>query len=110
MTTKSGFILTARAMDDLDSIWHHIAGASGDAMADRVESDIRRAIGRLVDFPRLGHPLDGIAPSAVRFWPVHRFLVVYLHETDPLVVMRVAHGSRDLPVMLDDIGLKNFEE
>jgi plasmid stabilization system protein ParE len=103
VTAKSGFILTARAMDDLDVIWHHIASATGVAMADKVEGDVQRGIGRLVEHPRLGHTMPDVAPGSVRFWPIHRFLVVYLPDTDPLVVMRVAHGSQDLRALFHDI-------
>lgn len=51
---------------------------------------------RLAEAPGLGHFREDLAPEPVRFWPVYSYLIVYLPDSDPLQVLRVLHGARDV--------------
>lgn len=53
----------------------------------------------LVRMPGMGHRRPDLDPS-LRFWPVHRWLVAYRPESDPLEIVRVLGGWLDLPRVL----------
>ena len=51
---------------------------------------------RLADFPQRGHRrADGDDPR-YRFWVVYPYLIVYIPDTDPLQVIRIVSGYRNL--------------
>jgi len=81
---------------DIHGIWNYIAQNSI-AAADRVEREIHEAIKKLAARPNLGHFRDDVAPRIYRFYPVHRYLIIYRIEADTLIVVRVIHGARNLP-------------
>src|SRR5438067_2952627 len=98
--------LTTEARDDLYSIWHHIALRNLDA-ADRVRDQIEEACQQLADLPLMGHLRDDLAPSGIRFWPVYKYLIIYRRDTEPIRVLRIIHGSRDVPAILEGLSLGN---
>jgi plasmid stabilization system protein ParE len=96
------FQLSPQAIEDLDRIWSFIAEDNRDA-ADRVELEIVDACRRLAQYPLIGVRRQDITPLAVRFWTVTKFpsyLIVYRPETNPLQVIAVLHGKRDLREVL----------
>lgn len=52
----------------------------------------------------MGHVREDLVEvdSALRFWPVYSYVIVYRAETDPLEVVRVLHGARDVRAILGD--------
>lgn len=98
------FQLTPRALNDLDNIWNYIAVDNVGA-ADRVESAILSACGRLARSPMLGSKRIEITSLPVRFWTVTRFpdyVVVYRPATRPLQVVAVLHGKRNIKTVLEE--------
>ncbi|GMV97574.1 MAG: type II toxin-antitoxin system RelE/ParE family toxin [Phycisphaerae bacterium] len=95
------FELTAKARDDLFDIWNDIAKTSPDA-ADRVIHDLEAAMQRAAEFPLLGFRRPDVRERRYRFWVVYSYLIVYLPDTDPLQVIRVVHGRRDVPTVLKE--------
>jgi plasmid stabilization system protein ParE len=55
---------------------------------------------RLAEFPGLGHRRADIGDPRYHFWAVSSYLIVCIPDTNPLQVIRVVSGYRDLPVML----------
>lgn len=97
------FQFTAQAMEDLDSIWWFIAQDNRVA-ADRVEMEIVATCRRLAKHPRMGTKRQDITSFPVRFWTVTKFpnyVIAYRPETDPLQVIAVLHGKRDLKRVLE---------
>jgi plasmid stabilization system protein ParE len=43
-----------------------------------------------------------LADGAVRFWPVFSYLVVYRSDTNPIQIVRVLHGKRDVRRLLEE--------
>ncbi len=78
---------------DLDEIWEYVAADSLDA-ADRVCQEIYEAIGALVPFPRQGHNRSDLTSRPLRFQRVRDYLIAYIPEEKPLVVIAVLHGRR----------------
>lgn len=97
------YLLTPRALNDLDAIWNYIAQDSEDA-ASRVESAIFAACESLARHPLLGNRHTEITSLPVRFWVVTRypnFIIVYRPETRPLQIISVVHGKRDIGALLE---------
>jgi plasmid stabilization system protein ParE len=98
----TAYQLTPRALSDLDDLWNYIAEDSVEA-ANRVESAILAACDSLARHPLLGSKRSEITPLPVRFWTVSRFpnfIVVYRPDTNPLQVIAVLHGKRNIRAVL----------
>jgi plasmid stabilization system protein ParE len=90
--------LTPQAIEDLDAIWWIIAKDNREA-AERVEMEILATCRRLARHPRMGTKRQDVTILPVRFWTITKFpnyVIVYRPETDPLQVVAVLHGKRDL--------------
>lgn len=92
----SGYRLTESAEADLDDILGFIAGRDGISRALHVYEAFVAAFERLADSPGIGTPKPHLTDDPVRWWPVFRFLVVYDAEREPIDILRVIHGARDL--------------
>lgn len=92
---KKSFVLTPQAESDVFEIWDHIAEDSV-INADQVRDQVFEAFQKLADMPGMGHVREDLADQRHRFWPVYSYLVVYREETDPLQIIAVVHGSREL--------------
>jgi plasmid stabilization system protein ParE len=101
--------LTSQAIEDLDAIWWTIAEDNRDA-AEQVprhtgagEVEILATCQRLARHPRIGAKRQDITMLPVRFWTITKFpnyVIVYRPETNPLQVVAVLHGKRDLREVL----------
>ena len=96
----SQYLLTPVADADLEEIWLYVAEQSGAARADALEDQLHSAMVRLGEMPGMGHLRTDLADEALRFWAVHRFLIIYRPETRPLQILRVLHGARDVRAIL----------
>jgi plasmid stabilization system protein ParE len=92
------FELAKRALNDLQSIWELVSEDSFDA-ADRLLEDFYRAFGDLAEMPGIGHKRQDLTERDVLFWRLHSYLIVY-KSSDPLRVVRIFHGKRDVKKLL----------
>jgi plasmid stabilization system protein ParE len=88
-------VIAEEALADLDEIWSFIAQDSP-TTADRVIDEIYAAIYRLADFPRMGHLRDDLIQEPLRFWSVYHYLIIYRSEKQPIEIVRVVSGYRDI--------------
>jgi plasmid stabilization system protein ParE len=98
----SEYQLTSKAEDDLFAIWSFIAQDNLEA-ADRVEAAIYRACAFLAVGPLRGHMRRDLTDLPVRFWTVLRYpsyVIVYDPVTQPLQILRILHGARDIAALL----------
>jgi plasmid stabilization system protein ParE len=98
----SGYQFTPQASEDLLDIWSFIARDNPEA-ADRVEAAVYRACDLLADSPLAGRMRKDITAFPLRFWVVHpysNYLIVYDPEKQPLQIIRILHGARDLAGVL----------
>jgi plasmid stabilization system protein ParE len=93
------FILSPAARQDLSDIWNYIAAADIDA-ADRVRDAIFAAIDQLVAMPGMGHLREDLVDEPLRFWRVYSYLIIYRPQTDPLEIVRILSGYRDIQSMV----------
>jgi len=94
------FVLSPQALDDLDQIWFQLMQDSIDA-ADKVERELRKTIRLLGERPEIRHRHEDLTDLPVKFWPVSSYLIVYDAETRPVEIVRVLHGARDVPRLLE---------
>jgi toxin ParE1/3/4 len=88
--------LSPEARDDLQGIWVYIA-QDNPAAADKLEGDIYAACELLAKSPHLGHKRPDLTEEPVLFWPVRgQYLVIYLAEAEPLKIVRILHGARNV--------------
>jgi antitoxin ParD1/3/4/toxin ParE1/3/4 len=95
----SGFKLSPEAFRDIEEIWEFIAEDNLDA-ADRVREKIFTACEKIAELPGMGHLRKDLADEALRFWPVYSYLIIYRPDVEPLEIVRVLHGARDVERLL----------
>ena len=95
----AGFRLSPGAEADIDEIWLYIANDSVTA-ANRVRDRILADLRRLAEWPLIGHTREDIASAKFRFSRVGRYQIVYRPGTNPLEIVRVLGGERDLVRLL----------
>ena len=93
----NGFVLSDEARSDLFAVWAFVAGDNPHA-ADKLERDILQGCAALAKRPDIGHRRrDLCADAGVRFHTVRTwYLIVYEIDTDPLRIVRILHGARDV--------------
>lgn len=91
----STYILSPAAADDIQSI-HRYIRQSNPTAADEVAQELRENMRLIARHPGIGHTRDEIEDDSIRFWPVFSKLIVYRSNTNPVAILRVIHGARDL--------------
>jgi antitoxin ParD1/3/4 len=93
---------TPDAVDDIDAIWSFIAQDNPEA-AYSVEEEIAAACAWLAERPLRGHVRRDLTKLPVRFWTLPQYpnyIIIYRPETQPLEIIRVLHGMRDIKRIL----------
>lgn len=96
----SPYRLTPAARSDLVEINAYIREDSGPRRAGAVRNELRLAMRKIASSPEIGHLREDLSDAPLRFWPVYKFLVVYRPDTQPLEIVRVLHGRRDVQAIL----------
>lgn len=97
----SHFVISPAARLDLEEIWNYYAlELQNTDAADRIRDEIFAAFAKLARTPGMGHFRNDLAKEPVRFWHVPSFLIIYRAEKQPLEVVRVLHGARDVEAIL----------
>ena len=95
------YTLGTAACQDLDDIWDYIARDSVDA-ADRWIAKLFAAFEALGATPGMGHKRDDLTSYPVLFWPVGAYLILYRATREPIEILAVTQGSRDIPAFLSN--------
>jgi toxin ParE1/3/4 len=89
-----------RAEADLDDIWYYVAKESGSIeIANRLIDSITSRFFRLASHPHLGRSRADDFGISSRSFPVGEYLIVYWVENEDVLILRVAHGSRDIEAL-----------
>jgi toxin ParE1/3/4 len=83
-----------RSQRDLNEIWDRIAEDDRPA-GERFTEAIRQKCRLLADNPRMVRARDELR-QGLRSFPVGRFLIFYRQLDQGIVVVRVAHGAREI--------------
>lgn len=91
--------VSGRARTDLDEIWLYIAQDNINA-ADKLIQTIVLRFTKLAHLPDLGRRREELAPR-LRSFPVGRFVIFYRQMNHGIEIVRVLHGTRDLPPLFE---------
>jgi antitoxin ParD1/3/4 len=94
----SAYVFAPQAEEDLFGIWSYIAQDSLEA-ADRMESEVYRTCVFLASTPYAGHSRPDLTELPVKFWTLPRFsryIIVYDPVPQPLRILRILHGAKNL--------------
>jgi toxin ParE1/3/4 len=92
----------ARRRPRSDSSLAHLKNKASTEIANRVEAAIRDKIAYLAGRPGSGHWRKDLTKEKVKFFPIYSYLIVYRPETNPLQVVAILHGRRDIEELLKD--------
>jgi plasmid stabilization system protein ParE len=86
----------SKFIDDLTEAYAYLAERSPSA-ADRLPDDVEAVADLLAAFPSFGRPRD-VLRAGVRPYRLPRFqyIVIYRHEDDTIMFLRLLHGARDI--------------
>ncbi len=101
---KRLFVLTPEARNDFRSILADIAEDSPEA-AERLRSQFYAEMQQLGRFPGIGHYHDELLGRKYRFWNFRHYVVAYAWEANPIQVISVIHGARDLAAFFSAVKL-----
>lgn len=96
-----GFILSVPASRDTDEILEYILNADGPERALHVMNHLYEGLRRISDSRQVGHRREDLTSAPVLFYRVWSFMVVYNPDSEPVEIIRVLHGARDLKTLLD---------
>jgi antitoxin ParD1/3/4 len=95
----NSYVLTPAAEGDLLKLLDYLDGDGPRAVLTVVEA-LDEAMQLLADNPGIGHLRPDLTHQDVRFWSVFEYLVIYRQDTEPLEIVRVLHGKRDVGRLL----------
>jgi plasmid stabilization system protein ParE len=96
---KRRFRLTPEARADIQEILLDVAADSPDA-AERLRSEFYEALQRLGRSPGIGHFHEELLDRRYRFWNFYSYVVCYAWRKQPIQIIAVVHGARDLATFL----------
>jgi plasmid stabilization system protein ParE len=100
---SQAYRLTERAEADVEAIADFVAADSIDA-AMKVVLALDEPFVLRASRPGVGHARDCLTDRPLKFWSVYSYLVVYEPAADPLTIVAVLHGARDVARILKKIG------
>ena len=95
----AGYWVSAEAEDDLFEIWQRIAEDSVD-LANRIDHEFRELFASLGQMRGQGHARRDLTGKPVLFFPLYSFLVVYQPATNPIRILAVLRGRRNVKRIL----------
>jgi plasmid stabilization system protein ParE len=95
----SPWIISPAAARDLDGIIEYIAIEQQEPEAARkLTDDFISAFDMLADAPQAGRVRPDLSGDQVRWWVLHRYLIVY-QPTEQVRILRVIHGSQEIEAL-----------
>ncbi|KIC35905.1 hypothetical protein RA27_22490 [Ruegeria sp. ANG-R] len=93
------FLLTPRALSDLDAIAEYTIVHWGRQQAETYISDLISRMEWLAADPNLGTPRDEVAPG-YRSFPQGQHVLFYLVDQDHIAIIGIPHKSMDIEAHL----------
>lgn len=89
------FRLSPEASQDIIEIYEYIAQDSVEA-AQRVRLELLKAMRGLAEMPGNGHRREDLTKGPVLFWTVRSYQAIYRTRGQPLDIVAVLHGKRNI--------------
>lgn len=99
--------LSRRAVADIDQELAHLTVSASASVAGRFLLALHEALDEVEEHPRIGVAVAPLTPTldGLRRWQVAGsfadWLIFYRLDGDGVEVIRVLHGSRDIPAVFD---------
>jgi plasmid stabilization system protein ParE len=94
---RARYILAPAAQEDLVAIRDYYLKAAGFRIARQMLVEFVEAFRTIARNPGIGHRREDLAESRpVLFWSVRDYLIVYRSGTNPVEIVTIAHGNRDV--------------
>jgi plasmid stabilization system protein ParE len=105
--TPEGYTLHPAVYDDIDEIAAYIAEETSVDAADRLINSVFDRIHALVppELRHQGHRRPDLTDRPLRFVLLHKYLIAYAPDEEPMQVIAVLHGRRNprvLSALLDE--------
>ena len=97
----SGYIISAKAREDIAAIIDYIAAEDGEARAADMLDKFLRAFDLIAHSPRAGFQRLHRTPPNIRWWSVVPFFILYDCQTSPIQIEHIYHAARNLDDLLD---------
>jgi toxin ParE1/3/4 len=95
--------VSQRAEADLADIWYYIAKESGSIeIANRLIDSISNRFFLLATHPHLGRSREDDFGIGSRSFSVGEYVILYCVEDEGVLILRVAHGRRDIEALFGD--------
>ena len=92
--------LSDEAIFDIDAIWVYLLEKEGMETADRIVTELFMAFYRLAEMPNSGHRRADLTSKEVLFHGVFSYLVFYEPGSNPLQILGILHGKRNISRLL----------
>jgi len=67
-----------------------------------VQSEFYETFGALARMPGQGHRREDLTHTPVLFFPLYSYLIVYQPGVDPIRILTVVHGRRNVKRVLEE--------
>jgi plasmid stabilization system protein ParE len=94
------YLLSPEAREDLRDIRDYLVSQGGKRLARYVLQEITAAFRLLASHPEAGHLPQDLTTLPVKFWSAFSYLIVYDPVTNPIAIVRVFDGRRDVRAIL----------
>lgn len=95
------YSLSSQAKNDLRDILTYIARDNLVA-AKKMREKFREGFALLAEHPYIGQQREDITALPLRFWPVYSYQIIYNAEANPLQIIRILSGYRDIGGILQN--------
>lgn len=94
-------LVSPEANSDVFEIWRWIAKDSVE-LADRVAAELDEMFETPGRMPGQGHRREDLTSRPVLFFPLYSYLIVYQPDVDPIRIMAVLRGTRNVKGILKE--------
>ena len=94
------YVLSKPAERDLDQITAYLFEKAGPRVAREILHEVRAGIRFVASRPEAGHLREDLTDEPIRFWTIFSFLILYDLAREPVEVVRILHGARDVASIL----------
>lgn len=102
----SRYVLMPIAQQDLAGIREYYLAEAGYRVSRQMMIEFVEEFRFLARSPGAGHKREDLAEDRpILFWPMRDYLIVYRPGTQPLQIVTIVRGSRDLPRIVVSRGL-----